>query len=416
MDSHGYRRPRRGNPCVLGGHDCFLHGPIGNYLTSGCEHFGLSLRKEPTRVTYRWLVASEPHDRASGFVVSPVPVRLPVPLWNVQPPGPDNRDGARVRAELEPLEEEREGQYGEPQWLKVFKITSESKLEPADIVRLLLGAPDSVVPDETEIETEWKLIQSKPGRAEGREEDADVREDSLRKGHRSVIRRYEFYQYTGPRDPQNAEALPCVADDHPVPVSAPVDGCSDLGDFVGAQNVAIDLGLSAIDGSLPPGRQGRDYDRVAVFYGGSLPYTVRLRDGALPPGISLEERSGVLSGRPESAGEYRFTLQATDHVDDRLEASFSLSVFGEIAPTPTPSPTTVVQLTPSATATEGRSQCVGDCGGDGAVTVDEVLTLVNIALDLLPQASCASGVPAGTEVDISTVLRAVASALGGCQP
>jgi len=58
--------------------------------------------------------------------------------------------------------------------------------------------------------------------------------------------------------------------------------------------------------------------------------------------------------------------------------------------------------------------CVGDCGGNGQVTVDAILTLVNIALGNAPTSACADGVPSGTEVDIALILQAVNSALDGC--
>lgn len=222
------------------GHDCFANGPIGNYQDSGCEHFGVSLSATPTKTTYRWLVANDPADQNSAFAVVPQTVDIPVPVWSVAPAA-GGGGGVNVVAEVEPVEEENHAQFGEPQWMKVYKIESELDLQPQDLDRLLLGVADGLVPDgETEIETEWKLIQSKPGNAEGKDEDADVKEDKLDKGKRSVIRRYEFYHYTGARDAENNEALPCIADDSPVPADAPVDGCSDLGDFVGAQNVAVD--------------------------------------------------------------------------------------------------------------------------------------------------------------------------------
>jgi hypothetical protein len=224
------------------GHDCFASGPVGNYQDSGCEHFGVSLSASPSRTTYRWLVAANPDDAGSNFSVLPQPVDIPVPVWSVAPAGGGGGGGGiDVRAEVEPVEEENHAQHGEPQWMRVFKIQSEIELRPEDLNRLLLGVENGIVPDEeTEIETEWKLIQSKPGDAEGDDEDAEVKEEKLDKDKRTVIRRYEFYRYVGPRDPENNEALPCIDGDAPVPVEAPVDGCADLSEFVGAQNVAVD--------------------------------------------------------------------------------------------------------------------------------------------------------------------------------
>lgn len=288
------------------GHDCYAGGPVGNYLDSGCEHFGVSLNVAPSRTSYRWLVADDPSSQQSTFSVLPQPVEIPVPVFSVVPAG-GGGGGVDVRAELEPVEEENHAQWGEPQWLKVWKIKSELDLQPEDLVRLLLGVDGGILPGETEIESEWKLIQSRPGDAEGDEEEADIREDRARDSEKSIIRRYEFYHYVGPRDPENNEALPCIDEDAPVPVDQPVEGCGDLGDFVGAQNVAVDLVVDA------------------------------------PPPL-----------------------------------------------------------------------CGGSCNGDAEVSIDELITLVTIALGTADPSTCTDGVPAGTPVDIAFLVGAVGHALNGC--
>jgi hypothetical protein len=56
--------------------------------------------------------------------------------------------------------------------------------------------------------------------------------------------------------------------------------------------------------------------------------------------------------------------------------------------------------------------CIGDCNGNGSVTIDEVLTLVTIALG--NPGSCPRGVPAAATVDVSLSLQAVRNALHGC--
>jgi hypothetical protein len=58
--------------------------------------------------------------------------------------------------------------------------------------------------------------------------------------------------------------------------------------------------------------------------------------------------------------------------------------------------------------------CVGDCNTDGQVTIDELLTLVNIALGSAEAAACPHGVPSGAEVDIALILHAVNNALNAC--
>jgi hypothetical protein len=60
--------------------------------------------------------------------------------------------------------------------------------------------------------------------------------------------------------------------------------------------------------------------------------------------------------------------------------------------------------------------CTGDCDGSGDVTVNEIITLVNIALGTAQTAACPHGVPSGAEVDITLIIRAVNNALLTCPP
>jgi pseudomonalisin len=59
--------------------------------------------------------------------------------------------------------------------------------------------------------------------------------------------------------------------------------------------------------------------------------------------------------------------------------------------------------------------CAGDCNGDGAVTVDEILTGVNIALGATPDSQC-PGLDANGDamVTVDELLQAVDHALNGC--
>ncbi len=56
--------------------------------------------------------------------------------------------------------------------------------------------------------------------------------------------------------------------------------------------------------------------------------------------------------------------------------------------------------------------CAGDCDASGSVTIDELITLANIALG--NPGSCSRGVTAGAMVDISLIVQAVHHALTGC--
>ena len=62
-----------------------------------------------------------------------------------------------------------------------------------------------------------------------------------------------------------------------------------------------------------------------------------------------------------------------------------------------------------------RAHCVGDCGGDAAVTVDELLTMVNIALGNADAGSCTAGnANHDGQITIDEILAAVNHALNGC--
>ncbi|MFN8628320.1 MAG: hypothetical protein U0587_20395 [Candidatus Binatia bacterium] len=79
---------------------------------------------------------------------------------------------------------------------------------------------------------------------------------------------------------------------------------------------------------------------------------------------------------------------------------------GAVAATPTPT----VLPTPTATP----KPCAGDCNGDGYVTIDEILTMVNIALGDA-NLTCPAGVfDHDGLVTVDNIVAAVNAALTGC--
>lgn len=62
-----------------------------------------------------------------------------------------------------------------------------------------------------------------------------------------------------------------------------------------------------------------------------------------------------------------------------------------------------------------QSVCFGDCNGDSHVTVDEILTIVNIALGTAVLAECPAGDADGSgQITVDEILLAVNNALNGC--
>ena len=77
----------------------------------------------------------------------------------------------------------------------------------------------------------------------------------------------------------------------------------------------------------------------------------------------------------------------------------------------TPDTTPTQTVPPTSTATS----CVGDCNGNHQVTVDELLTMVNIALGNVDISTCTAGDPHGDhEITVDEILAAVNNALHGC--
>jgi len=62
-----------------------------------------------------------------------------------------------------------------------------------------------------------------------------------------------------------------------------------------------------------------------------------------------------------------------------------------------------------------NAACVGDCDGNGEVTVNELVTMVNISLGATPLSSCVAGDADGSgDITINEIVAAVTNAQGVC--
>jgi hypothetical protein len=217
-------------PFPTGGHE--LHYPAyggdPNYETLGGEHFGVALNGNPTNTIYRWLLG----DAAGNLSPGGSNVKIPAPVWNVQPPA-NPAAPAAVQAVIPALPKEHpEDVFGEALWVRVF-VTEAA--EPAELEHLLLGDP--AVPDGSEpaeIEIEWQLLQA--GKDSGDEVDSGL--DDLGIDSESITRRYEFYSYIGPYNLEGEAQFEDPEDPAIDPIEFP-NGI--VGEFLGAQNAAFNL-------------------------------------------------------------------------------------------------------------------------------------------------------------------------------
>jgi hypothetical protein len=214
--------PRAASPITPTlGHQCWTGGS-GEYLTSGCEHFGLGLNRNPTKTVYHWLIADP--SKPGNLMAAGSSVSLPAPQWNVKPPSPQNPAPVVEAAVNAP--EPQVQTFGEAQWVKVY-MTETPQLARLDH----LLTDDPAVPQEApQTEIEWVLLQKELGVPNSGKL---VSSKALGAGHESVTRRYELYQYTGAYSAEDHEALPAIND------NTPAEG--EVGEYLGAQMAALNI-------------------------------------------------------------------------------------------------------------------------------------------------------------------------------
>src|SRR5581483_8667630 len=75
---------------------------------------------------------------------------------------------------------------------------------------------------------------------------------------------------------------------------------------------AANSSLSIVTTLLPSGALNAAYLATLVAQGGTSPYTRSVSSGTLPPGLSLNASTGVISGTPSQVGSFSSTIQVTD--------------------------------------------------------------------------------------------------------
>jgi hypothetical protein len=94
--------------------------------------------------------------------------------------------------------------------------------------------------------------------------------------------------------------------------------------------------------------------------------------------------------------------------DPALRPKLVVQFTSSDMPTPTPTPTEMT-ATPSPTP-----PCIGDCNGTGTVKINDIIILINIVLSNAPPPACPQGLPSGSPVDMTLIIKAVNNALGRC--
>jgi uncharacterized protein YhjY with autotransporter beta-barrel domain len=104
------------------------------------------------------------------------------------------------------------------------------------------------------------------------------------------------------------------------------DGNGDTGSRAFALNIGSNS-LAINPTTLPAAVQGALYSQTVTATGGTGPYTYAIIAGALPPGLTFNIATGLISGTPTGTGTFSVTIQAQDSVGDissRTYAAFQV--------------------------------------------------------------------------------------------
>lgn len=204
---------------ITPGDNCWSGGGVGYNASTPCDHFGVGTAANATKTTYSWLL-----ETATPGVLTNGLVNLPAPTWTVNP-APILGNPPVVVAQIQAPAPAIEAQFGEALWVKVFTTELENPIGLEELVA------DNAKVKQAVTEIEWQLLQTDPGNPlAGKLESgygAPVGPNAA-----SILRRYEFYKYSGEYNPVDHQAL-VGSDSHPLD--------SELGTYIGAQNVAANL-------------------------------------------------------------------------------------------------------------------------------------------------------------------------------
>ena len=89
-------------------------------------------------------------------------------------------------------------------------------------------------------------------------------------------------------------------------------------------NVPAPLNITTT--SLPNAKRNKAYSRTLQATGGVSPYAWSLASGSLPPGLTLNASTGVISGTPTTLGAWSFTARAQDSQSPAAADTQALSI------------------------------------------------------------------------------------------
>ena len=194
-------------------------------------------------------------------------------------------------------------------------------------------------------------------------------------------------------------------------------------------------GRLTVTGSMPQGIVGVHYNTVVSVSGGTAPYQFSIISHALPPGLTLNQTTGTISGTPLASGSYLFSVRATDlpHADTG-DHQFTIAVAqgnSQVKVQLSPATATInsgatLQLTATVTGTSNTAVTWSATLGTGlpngmyvapVVTETKVATVTatSVADPTAKASSLITIVPGGAKITVQVTPTSATVTSGGTQ-
>ncbi len=324
----------------------------------GGEHFGVGYSGVPSNIKYHWLM-----DDGSGNLVQGPAVSVGTPVFSYIPPVaavPAKIQAVIVPPEVEPTVLE----FGHASWVKEIRTSTHNN---RDVKLRELMTKDEVYPknaaswenqEPAEVEMEWQLLQTEfAAVGGGKNGELQGAPEPLEKGDEVITRRYEFYAYVGPIDPETGEALADVVAKDGIHGTNTYSTTVIVGKFLGSQmSAARAVATVGLVDHVQDGEVGVPFPARKLVIAGAAPFTAS-RTGTIPAGMTFDKITGILSGTPNTAGKYSFKIRANDGILPVAERNYIITVATPGAVVPPH----------SAIATAASPPDAGSVAGDGDV-------------------------------------------------
>jgi hypothetical protein len=332
-----------------------------------CDHFGVSTSVNTPSVKYSWLV-----EDVNPNNLVPVQASVPNPQWVVTPVPPvANVPQPPVVHVVIAAPAPNQYEFGEARWVKVSATGVMNNVAVEDLVaeNAVIKKDQAAVPPQngTQTQTEWQLLQVDANSPNSGQ--IDLSGVQLDPGAKSIVYRFEFYQFAGAYNAETHEVVLNGCGD----TSPPVGACAGLlGQFLVAQNAGFNFDgvipaapplpiAPTLNATINGATLGSPYTQVITAtpanVGDNLTYAIT----GLPQGLSLT--GNTISGTPTVVGSFPLTVTVNDTSNNTSTSGSTQIDVADSAIVFSPNPLTLSQ----GTVNVPYSQKLSSTGGYGAI-------------------------------------------------